>query len=717
MRQKNIILVMEDWAGWFNEQGTTVYLSADLLEPTHILPVGSVDGFNPGDLVVVASSATDEFIEEHKMAGIWTSSAIKGVAFLRQIDSVDAVNNLLILDAPTRYFLKTRDNARVYHAGKHITECGIEHLSIGNLENPKPGWDEESYTSAGTGAYDVHFSHVILFNYSQNCWVKNLSTYKPDDNTQDVHILSNGIQLNQSRFITVDSCFFQKPQYEGGGGNGYMFTLQSNDCLIKNSRANHSRHNFDFKYPFSSGNVIHNCRGENSKYSSDFHMYLSMSNLFDVFTVNGDYLESKFRPWGGDAIHGYSSTQSVFYNTHGEAYHSARDYIIESRQFGWGYIIGTSGPAYDVVVDPAEGSTGGYSYDTSPRDFREGIGEGEDLRPSSLYLDQLDRRMNDSVRRYDVEILVKDEETDESLPGCQVRVFGETKVTDVSGMADFPNMYSSFILGVEAALYPPLNAKQVVIYSDTTLTVYLSKAEVDVTFKLLDINTGETFWGARVTFNDENGVTDIEGEVAFTTIAGTYNYAIDKLYYQNKTGTVSVQSDTTLYFYLTRTHADIKFWLKEGTAPVDNALVKVNGDSLITTTLGMALFRELPVSANYHYQVIKEGYAGEEGDIYLTTDTTLQIAMNANTAGMEIITDRNKIICWPNPAKDFLNFSFPGNYSDPTIRIRDILGNEIERTMVNDDFYSLDVQKLPPGMYMFEILSGESRTIGRFIKN
>ena len=204
MRQKDIILVMEDWAGWFNERGTTTYLSADLLEPTQILPVGSVAGFNPGDLVVVASSATDRFIEEHKMAGIWTSSSIKGVAFLRHIDSVDAANNLLILDAPTRYFLKTRDMARVYHAGKHISECGIEHLSIGNLENPKSGWDEESYTSAGTGAYDVHFSHVIKFNYGLNCWVKNLGTYKPDDNTQDVHILSNGILLNQSRFITVD---------------------------------------------------------------------------------------------------------------------------------------------------------------------------------------------------------------------------------------------------------------------------------------------------------------------------------------------------------------------------------------------------------------------------------------------------------------------------------------------------------------------------------
>ena len=68
-----------------------------------------------------------------------------------------------------------------------------------------------------------------------------------------------------------------------------MYTLQANDCLISNSRANHSRHNYDFKYPFSNGNVILNCRAENSRYSSDFHMYLSMSNLFDCTTLNGDW--------------------------------------------------------------------------------------------------------------------------------------------------------------------------------------------------------------------------------------------------------------------------------------------------------------------------------------------------------------------------------------------------------------------------------------------
>ena len=384
MRKKSIIEVYGDYAGWLHPFGTSSRITADLMEPSRILPVESVDGFNIGDNIIVTASPTDAFFSEHQMEGIWTKNAFGAVAFMRKIDSVDSKNKLLIIDAPTRYYLKTRDTARVYHAGRHLRECGIEDLSIGNKQNQKSGWNEESWDTLGTGAYDVHFSHAIVFKNCVNSWVKNVNTYKPDSNTEDIHILSNMLLLDQCRFITVDSCYFQKPQYRGGGGNGYMYTLESNDCLIENSKANKGRHNYDFKYPYSNGNVILNCRAENSKYASDFHMYLSMANLFDHCTVDSDYLESVFRPYGGSAIHGYSSTQSVFYNTVGEAYHSNKEYIVDSRQFGQGYIIGTSGNAYNVNLFPVTGTLNGYAYNTIPRDFSEGIGDGDESQTCLL---------------------------------------------------------------------------------------------------------------------------------------------------------------------------------------------------------------------------------------------------------------------------------------------------------------------------------------------
>jgi hypothetical protein len=163
-----------------------------------------------------------------------------------------------------------------------------------------------------------------------------------------------------------------------------MFTLSSNNCLIKNCIGEHGRHNFSFKGMFSSGNVIYNCTGKDSRYSSDFHMHLSMANLFDNFHADSDFLEAKYRPWG-TIIHGQTTTQSVYWNTFGINKNPLSKYLINSQQLGWGYVIGTQGNSTEVFVSE--------EHNTSPPDFVEGVGKGNFLKPESLYKDQLEKRL------------------------------------------------------------------------------------------------------------------------------------------------------------------------------------------------------------------------------------------------------------------------------------------------------------------------------------
>lgn len=719
LRHKDVIHVSSDWAGWFSPSGTITSITVDLTEPTRIIPVASVSGFDAGDDIIISSYATDAWINEHKMTGIWTSEAIKGVAFMRHIDSIDTERNLLFIDVPTRYFLKTRDNSRVYHANKHISECGIENLSIGNRENSKTGWDEESYSTNGTGAYDVHFSYLIQFNFAQDCWVKNVHTYRPPVNTQDVHLLSNCLILDYCRNITVDSCDFQKPQYEGGGGNGYMYTLSSNECLIKNSKANDGRHNYDFKHPYSNGNVIHNCLAENSKYSSDFHMYLSMSNLLDACTANGDYFEASYRPYGGSAMHGYTSTQSVFYNLKGESYHPDRNYLVESRQLGWGYIIGTSGPAYEVMTSPAAGTKEGYPFDTSPRDFTEGVGDGDNLRPWSLYQDQLYHRLKDhsAIHNYNVKISVKDAETYETIPGCTVTIYQESRITDGSGIASFNDVPESFILKIEKDLSFTIGPKQVVIYSDTTINIYLNRKIFDVTIKLMDKSTLNTFWGVNVTLGSETQVTDDNGEVTFTLYEGTYEYLINKLLYQEETGSLEIISDTTINFYLTQLYADVKFWLQEGITPINNATVRIDGDSIVTTSLGLAQFRELPLSVSYSYLITRSGYYDVTGEFYLDKDTTLYITMERLATNIDRETDAESVKIWPNPVRDFLYCLVPDVCSELIFRITDLVGKEVYNHEMNGPSFQIDLANLNPGAYVLKIISSEIQLTRIFLKD
>ena len=377
---------------WIYSGTNTVTITEDLLNPTEIIPVSSVSDFKVGDWVVIRADVTSGFMEEHQMSALWTTS-LAGPIFYRYIVEIDQAGKTLKVDAPTRYFLKKRDNARVYKVNPVLSESGLENFSIGNKETTKAGLGDLDFGVSGTGAYEIHGSHLIGIFNSVNCWIKNINTYKPAQNSGDFHLVSNGIRLQGSRFITVASCNFQKTQYKGEGGNGYLYILSANDCLIRDSRANYGRHNYDFSRMQSNGNVVLRCRGENSRLASDFHMHLSMSNLFDNFTANKDFLEGKFRPYGTTPLHGYPTTQSVFWNTNGEAYPSGKTAIVESAQFGWGYIIGTRGSASAAKTSPFSGTMSGYTYNSSPEDFKEGIGKGDLLVPQSLYEDQLEKRI------------------------------------------------------------------------------------------------------------------------------------------------------------------------------------------------------------------------------------------------------------------------------------------------------------------------------------
>ncbi len=712
MRQKSIIYVAPNGADWFSPGGSTTMIRHDLHMPTRIVPLESVDDFKVGDDIVVLNSPTAEFIEEHGMTGMWDSS-IMGVAFKRVIDSIDLQRRLLILDTPTRYSLKTRDQARVHKAKPHLHEIGLEGFSIGNRESLLSGWEESDYSIAGTGGYDAHASQAIKFEYVEDSWLKKIHTFRPTVNTEDVHILSNCLVLNMCRHVTVDSCDFQKPQYEGGGGNGYMYTLQANDCLIRGCRANDGRHNYDFKYPFSNGNVIHRCLSENAKYASDFHMYLSMSNLFDQMTLNEDYLESVFRPYG-NPLHGHSSSESVFYNTYGEKYPDSKDYIIESRQYGWGYVIGTSGPADRIKTSPLSGTREGYSYDSSPKDFVEGIGLGEELYPPSLYLDQLERRKeSDDRTHYNVEFLVLNNRNMEPIEGCLLRIYGDELLSDANGRARFTDVPESFHLEAQHEKYKAFPDRQMVIYSDTTISLVLKENTFALTIEVLDKRDHSPLPNLTIELDEQSESTNSEGIAEFSLFPGLHSYSIEKYSYAPLSGSIDLKSDSLVELYLERTHADAKIRLREGSTPVNKALVIVNEDSLVSSSLGLAKFRQLEVNQEYSYSVSLNGYKDREGLFYLQTDTTIEVAMEKIVDGLPR-SHKEEVQIWPNPVHDILKLRHSGLYEKASIC--DLSGRPVKTLELRLQECSIPVGALEPGYYLLYLEGKNKKLVFSFLK-
>jgi hypothetical protein len=418
MRRKQVIKVYPPAGGtWSDDAGlASVKLRADLLLPTRVVPVEQTTHFKVGDWVVVGALTTEAFIREHGMLTEkfgWKPGNPQGPRFCRRITAVDAAARTISIDIPTRYPLKLRDDARLYKIPPPIQEVGIEKLGMAMLENTKAGWEDQDYQKPGTGAYEVHWSSLIVLEHAANCWVRRVETYQPGNTTTNVsnpagnyHLLSYGIRTPFSHGITVTDCVISNPQYRGWGGNGYAYVVEGSESLFANCVANNSRHAFSHKGMGVMGNVIWRCTSNNARWSTDFHMWLSASNLMDNMTLNGDSIEATVRHAGGKPSHGITTSRSVIWNTHGLAYQGERTFLIDSRQWGHGYVIGTRGPARAVQVTPtfmndvetgvpdAEGVIEPDWVEGAPR--TDGVDDGrsgDTLEPASLYADQLARRL------------------------------------------------------------------------------------------------------------------------------------------------------------------------------------------------------------------------------------------------------------------------------------------------------------------------------------
>ena len=372
-------------ASWTSPSGAEYYLSANAPNGTNEVQVATTSAFKKGDLVVVRADATATWVMEHNMSGTWSASNVHGPMFLRRVAGTSS--GKVTLDIPLRATLLTRDGARIYRAKAHLREIGMEDFSMGNREHPGAGWGDNDYNTSSKAAYDVHASRAISMAYVVDGWIRRVSSYRPPVNKKLVHTLSDGVQLYMSRNITVQDCFFAHPQYEGGGGNGYTFVMQGSDNLLRGCASVSARHAYSFKSMQTTGNVIRDGSSSAPRLATDFHMHLSAANLLDGLTMDKDFIDATYRPYG-TTIHGHTTTQTAIWNTLGVRHHASASWgIVDSRQFDWGVVVGTRGAAYGVRTLPTTDTK-----TTAPEDLSEGVGGGGSLQPGSLYADQLTRR-------------------------------------------------------------------------------------------------------------------------------------------------------------------------------------------------------------------------------------------------------------------------------------------------------------------------------------
>lgn len=421
MRSASVILVFPETANsWAVTGSPPTAIIEDYPGPTQSVRVASTRLLNPGEWIVLHNPFTDQiagqgsFVQDLLLDGtrpgpswIGEGAALGGPKFLRQIVEIEqesGTSGTITFDAPTRWRLLRRDGARLYRAASLLEEIGLEGFSVGNLRHPGTiQLAENDYTVVGNPAHDMHSSYLINIQHVNNGWVRSVHSRDPGNNN-GVHMLSNGVVLNWVRGFTLQHVRMERAQYGGGGGNGYMVRLNAaNEVLVRDSHVGYCRHGFVMWRMQNSGNVFHNCTDVftgvqigntgalqfTSGRGSDHHGLFSHSNLADLHQVEQSFIEAAFRGTSGTLNHAQSSSQTVFWNTHGTSYFPGRNYIAHSEQFGHGYIIGTQGTATAVNTGPGRA---GSTVFTLPVDWTEGIGEGADLEPQSLFLDQVRQR-------------------------------------------------------------------------------------------------------------------------------------------------------------------------------------------------------------------------------------------------------------------------------------------------------------------------------------
>jgi hypothetical protein len=315
---------------------------------------------------------------------------------------------------------------------------------------------------------------------------------------------------------------------------------------------------------------------------------------------------------------------------------------------------------------------------------------------------------------YNTKIVVSDSLTKMPVPNSSVNINGREVFTNEDGEALFEDISGLMDIEILHQNYFSKSFEQLSVYSDTTLYFSLVQREREVTFVVMDQLMGTLLESVTVEFNGEKKITGENGEVGFTANSGTYPYSLMKNAFGEESGILEIESDTTLYFSMVRTTAEIKFVLRKGTTPVNKAFVVLDSDTLETTSLGIARFKDLPVPQTLDYTITKEDFNDVAGQVFLQTDTVINIEMTLYPVGNNDVLSGSELKIWPNPVSADLLVKSTNPVED--IFVYSITGSKLKlQSTQKDDLHQIDFSGLNTGIYLLEIVFKNRTSILRKI--
>jgi hypothetical protein len=250
--------------------------------------------------------------------------------------------------------------------------------------------------------------------------------------------------------------------------------------------------------------------------------------------------------------------------------------------------------------------------------------------------------------------------------------------------------------------------------SDSTVTIELTPKIANIIFRIE--HDGNTLPGATVTFNggDYKATTGVVGIYHPTRL--TYDFAINKNAYDEITGSIYLEKDTTitveLYATIIPPSATITFNIENEGELLSGATLIFEGAEYNVDTGIISLFT--PTLQTYNYSINKDGFDEISGSIYLEKDTTLTIDIIASS--LAYINSLNRLIAYPNPATNILKIILPAELINSAIKILSIKGEVLLVQEIDSIYYEIDISELNKGSYVIKIGNDEMNRSIKFIK-
>ena len=404
---------------------------------------------------------------------------------------------------------------------------------------------------------------------------------------------------------------------------------------------------------------------------------------------------------------------------------------------GWEAIVrSVKGYNYQLTVNGSEGPIEGAIVTfnnnivtTGPDGIAlfENISEGLDvslLVEAPGYMDfesNVDLLQNVSEEVYlnrsfsDIKFIVKDKLTGNFIENAKIIFVEQTAYTNANGEYTF--LQVPYLLKQQYVVSKDNYSNHIDttdIINNKTINVLMEYPESEVLFSVID-SESHPITGANIIFNNEQGVTNSNGELLFSNVPSKINldYQIIKSGYDTINENIIINRDDTVEVVMNFIGYDVVFTIKNGSSKINNAVISFNSEQKTSDVDGIAIFNHVFPASNIALLISKDGYNTLDTAItVIDQNKYVDLQLSLATALPDIINSNFKI--YPNPSEGIFNIEInPYDNSQYKVLVYDILGSLVYQKDVNSNSkHQVNISNYAKGLYFLSV-EGEGQKISK----